>query len=128
MKTILVIEDDDSIRSILAQFLRLEGMKVLEYCTCYHVNFSYLDNVELILCDVNTPILHGIEFFQIFKERYPDSPIPFVFFTGDSKAYNFILKSRNAFLLKKPLSCLTISVVIEVLTSDYYKQNRHKII
>ena len=127
MKTILVIEDDDAIRSILAQFLRVEGMDVVEYCSCYQVDLNCLDSIDLILCDVNSPIVNGIEFFQSFNERYPNAATPFVFFTGDLQAYNFIFKLRNVCLLKKPLSCLTLSVVINALTSDYYKRNRHKI-
>lgn len=124
MKTILLIEDDDNIRFIFSTLLSSEGANVIEYCNCAQVDISALDNISVILCDINTPILNGIEFFTQFKESQFFSTIPFVFITGDSLAYNFIMSFRDAFLLKKPMSCDILLIVIEALTSEYFCKNK----
>ena len=66
-KSLLVIEDDETIRTILAQHLRSEGFVVDEATDGKHA-FSLLETIklpDLILTDVNMPHIDGEEFIYM---------------------------------------------------------------
>src|SRR5271165_5558515 len=67
---ILVIEDEEDLRSILKTFLQLEGYRVV----AVRDGFSALDRIRdglrpgLILLDLLSPWLNGIEFLMELKK------------------------------------------------------------
>ena len=75
--TILIAEDDDSsyeyMKAILAPYkLNIEwvqdGKSAVEFC-------KNNNHVDLILMDVNMPVMNGYEATRLIKDMYPDIPI-----------------------------------------------------
>ncbi len=80
-KHILVIDDDDAMRSMIADFLKSEGHRVTEFSLAStaleelaSTQFQE-DSIDLILSDLNMPEMSGIEFIGKFREISNQIPI-----------------------------------------------------
>lgn len=83
MQTILIIDDNTDYRMSLAEILRLELYYTLEAengQSGLAMISEYLP--DLILCDINMPIMSGIEMLVSMKQNYKTSSIPFIFVTA----------------------------------------------
>jgi two-component system sensor histidine kinase/response regulator len=90
MKTILIIEDDPSIRNEICDILQYEGYKVLfaENGKIGHV--LAIGNIpDLILCDILMPEMDGHELLQQLRSDIKTSFIRFVFITALADRKNF---------------------------------------
>lgn len=72
--TLLVVEDEDRLRSLVAQFLRSEGFEVVEACNGPEGVERYSDSgpFDLVLVDLNLPIYSGVEVCRRIKHDHPD--------------------------------------------------------
>ncbi len=98
---ILVIEDDNDVRSLIVSMLRNGGYTVYEAASPRPIVEHGLEAVvDLILSDVIMPDMSGPEFARYWLERNPDAA--FLFMSGyfDDKKYPDQLTSGN--LLLKP--------------------------
>jgi signal transduction histidine kinase/CheY-like chemotaxis protein len=98
---ILVIEDDDDVRSLIVGMLRSGGYTVYEAASPKPIVEKGLEaDVDLILSDVVMPDMSGPEFARYWLERNPDAC--FLFMSGyfDNKKYSDQLTAGN--LLLKP--------------------------
>ena len=68
--TVLIIDDEEKLRSLLARIIRLEGFTVLEAETLKAGN-RLLDkeDIDVVLCDVKLPDGNGVEFVRELKGR-----------------------------------------------------------
>ncbi|MBT8379494.1 MAG: response regulator [Ignavibacteria bacterium] len=82
-KTILVIDDDITIRKLISHHLNLNNYKVLQAQNTYE-GFDFLDKgpVDLVLCDVNLGEMDGFTFCQKVRENPDYRSVPFVFVTA----------------------------------------------
>lgn len=76
---ILIIEDDNTIRSGLKYCLEYEGYEVIE-ASCGKESLEKLNNIALILLDVNLPDING---FELFKKIKNIKNIPIIFLTAN---------------------------------------------
>lgn len=69
---ILIIDDENSLRTLLARILELEGYLVWQAPNA-KMGFKMLENdvFQLVLCDVKLPDGNGIDLTQRIKEKYP---------------------------------------------------------
>jgi two-component system, NtrC family, response regulator len=72
MGTVLIIDDEEKLRTLLARIIRLEGMTVLEADSLKSAN-RLLDreDIDVILCDVKLPDGNGVDFVRELKGRHP---------------------------------------------------------
>jgi DNA-binding NtrC family response regulator len=70
--TVLIIDDEEKLRALLARIIRLEGLSVLEADTLKAGN-KLLDkgDVDVVFCDVKLPDGNGVEFVREQKARHP---------------------------------------------------------
>ncbi len=70
--SILIIDDEASLRGLLARILRLEGYEVTEAGTGRE-GLKMLGKTEfqLVLCDVKLPDANGVELVSEIKSKYP---------------------------------------------------------
>src|SRR6202012_2640925 len=70
--TVLIIDDEEKLRSLLARIIRLEGITVLEADTLKAGN-RLLDkeDIDVVLCDVKLPDGNGVEVVRELKARHP---------------------------------------------------------
>jgi DNA-binding NtrC family response regulator len=73
---ILLIDDEEKLRSLLKRIIALEGYKVIDAPTLSSAR-QLLDtnSIDLILCDVKLPDGNGVDFTSEVKAKYPDIEI-----------------------------------------------------
>jgi DNA-binding NtrC family response regulator len=69
---VLIIDDEEKLRALLARIIRLEGMTVLEAETL-KTGSRLLDkeDIDVVLCDVKLPDGNGVDFVKETKAKHP---------------------------------------------------------
>jgi len=69
---ILIIDDEEKLRKLLAKIINLEGFEVIEAADIKS-GLKKLDifDIDVVLCDVKLPDGNGVETAKLIKERYP---------------------------------------------------------
>ncbi|WP_043024037.1 sigma-54-dependent transcriptional regulator [Fluviicola taffensis] len=76
MKQLLIIDDEEKHRSLLARIIRSEGYEVFEAGDCESGLKKLAQKaINVILCDVKLPDGNGIDLVPKIKERFPDVEI-----------------------------------------------------
>jgi two-component system, NtrC family, nitrogen regulation response regulator NtrX len=76
MATILIIDDEKSIRKTLTEILTYEGYKIDEACDGEEGLKKFSQKTyDLVLCDIKMPKLDGMEFLEKAKEINNDVPV-----------------------------------------------------
>jgi DNA-binding NtrC family response regulator len=74
--TVLIIDDEEKLRALLARIIRLEGFAVLEADTVKAgTKLLEREGVDVVLCDVKLPDGNGVDFVKEVKNRYPSTEI-----------------------------------------------------
>jgi len=77
-KTVLVIDDSETIRAHVGQVLRGAGYDVLEASDGLMGAFTIRERAAdlcLVICDINMPRLDGLEMLEVLRGQYPKLPI-----------------------------------------------------
>jgi len=117
--TILVVEDQDAVRSFAVRALEAQGYSVLEArngVDALAVASEHAGRIDLVLSDVVMPEMGGVELAARLEEVRPDTLIMYMSgFTGD-KAIPVPPGGRAAPVLTKPFtSAILVRRVREVL-------------
>jgi two-component system aerobic respiration control protein ArcA len=117
-KTILVIEDDETMRAAMKKIFEMDGFVVKLAADGTELS-TVLDNSppDLILLDIGLPWLNGFELGQMLKEHRELKKIPLVFVSGKTSdedikrafeigANDFIKKPFEIEKLKKTVLAL----------------------
>jgi CheY-like chemotaxis protein len=104
-RTILVVDDEDIVRSLVARSLQDEGYRVLSAChgaAAIGLLEREGPGVDLVICDLVMPVLGGREVSDWMKMHCPGVPLLFV--SGYPRAYleAHHLYDPTAPLLRKP--------------------------
>lgn len=72
MKTILIIDDEEKLRGLLARIVKSEGFDVLE-APDLKSGFKKMEynEIDVVLCDVKLPDGNGVDFVQKIKTNFP---------------------------------------------------------
>jgi two-component system cell cycle sensor histidine kinase/response regulator CckA len=107
VETILVVEDDESLRKMIVTLLASAGYKVLDAGTAeaaVRIAQSAEDPIDLLLSDVLLPDLNGVELSALVKTIQPGLRVLLVSgYTGDLIAQYKAMDS-NVKLVEKPFS------------------------
>ena len=83
-KTVFIIEDDEELRFLLREALTKESYLVIE-AENGKVALNELEKAtaspDLILLDLNMPVMNGFEFLEAYREKFGDN-VPIVVVTG----------------------------------------------
>lgn len=105
-KKILIVEDDEAIRSTLSDLLEMEGFSVFSKVNGQE-GLDYLlstsDLPDLILLDLMMPVLDGIGFCQEKQKRPGFSHIPIIIMTAQGHSKEKQIEAQVSHYLKKPL-------------------------
>ncbi len=83
-RSILLVEDDKEARSSMAMALRLNGYDVYEAGNGEEgVDKLREATPDLILADINMPVMNGLEFLKVVRRNNYWVSIPFVFLTAN---------------------------------------------
>jgi len=72
LKNILIIDDEEKLRNLLARIVKSEGFDVLE-APDLKTGFKKLEqnNIDVVLCDVKLPDGNGVDFVEKIKTNFP---------------------------------------------------------
>lgn len=107
-ETVLLVEDDPSLRALAARVLRYQGYKVLEATSGHEAIGIARENVQekipLLLTDVVMPCMGGKELVKRMKTLHPEIRVLFISgYTDHAITYHAGLKPGTPFL-QKPFS------------------------
>ena len=76
MSRILIIDDEEKLRMLMARIIGLEGFEVVEAATC-KAGLKKLEqfSVDVVLCDVKLPDGNGVDLIKEIKNLYPQVEI-----------------------------------------------------
>ncbi len=128
-QTVMFVEDDDFAREELAKLLNKLFKKVilasngLEGLEKYGRSKITNEKIDLILSDINMPIMNGLEMLE--KIREIDSLVPLIFITARSESDN-ILKAIDldvsSYIIKPIDMSLLIRKVTEVCEKTFFEK------
>lgn len=104
MASILIIDDEKSIRKTLTEILSFEGYKIDEAADGEEGLKRFSEkNYDLVLCDIKMPKLDGIEFLERAKLVHPDVPIIMISGHGNIEtAVEAVKKGAFDYISKPP--------------------------
>lgn len=76
MGSVLIIDDEEKLRSLLSRIIALEGFTVLEAGNLKAgMKLLRKENIDLVLCDVKLPDGNGVAMVREIKQEYPHCEI-----------------------------------------------------
>lgn len=85
MKTILVIDDNDDVRSFITTTMNVSGFSTLEAADAARgVQLAKTSRPDLILCDIRMPGMDGYATLSTIRELPGIAGIPFILMTGSA--------------------------------------------
>lgn len=106
-KTILVIEDEDPIRRLIAEFLQVSGYQMLEARDAIEARAVWAENadsIDLVVADLMLPGASGFELAQEFRIRRPDLKIIFASGNPSAELLETTQMMKGSRMLMKPFS------------------------
>ena len=117
-KRILIIDDEESIRTLLDEYLEIVGFEVRTAASGFEgLNVFKEEDFGLVICDVSMPGMDGFQLFEQVLRMKPNQN--FLFITG----YNFDgakqeLQKKSLGLLRKPFHLNDLHKFISGVFSD----------
>ncbi len=106
-ETILLVEDEDSVRALVQQILKLQGYRVLaarDARAALELCVDPVDKLELLLTDVVMPDTSGPDLAEELQSRFRGLKVLFISGYADSDDGVRLLNQRQAAFLQKPFS------------------------
>ncbi len=116
MKKILISEDEDVMRSMLIDFLTMYDYEIIEAENGKIAwNLWQLEKPDLVISDVNMPVMSGIELLREIKKQ--DVNFPVIIITGVSieKAKQEASEYHADAFLSKPFKMKELILCIQSL-------------
>jgi DNA-binding response OmpR family regulator len=104
--TILVVEDENAVRGLVARVLTRAGYRVLEACDGeegLRVATGHESTIDLVLTDVVMPRMSGREMAGRLKDLYPSVPVLFMSGYTDDALVHHGVRTSEAHFLQKPV-------------------------
>jgi len=122
MARILLIEDDDSLRTLLRMLLDQSGHTVIEAHDGQEgLELSPATAADLVITDMMMPKMNGLEVMQSLRVRQPPVKIIAMSAGGRPGEEHPLEKARSlgaARVLAKPFSCSTLLAAINEVLAD----------
>ena len=72
MRKVLIIDDEEKLRTLLARIISLEGFDVLQADDCKSALKKLAQtDIDVVLCDVKLPDGNGVDLSKEIKDKYP---------------------------------------------------------
>ena len=116
-KRVLIIEDHDDSREMLAALVRRSGFHVSAYDRCAPAE-PHLESgdMDIALLDVEMPDRCGDDFARELRERCPKTMIVFV--TGADPIHPLKETVPDCFVLRKPVDAAVLLKLLACVDSD----------
>ena len=117
---ILIVDDESEVVNFLAAALENEGLVQIAENGKKALEKLQQQHFDVIVADINMPVMNGIEFYRLAEAQYPDIWQRFIFFTGlgENAIISFFERKRLAYLIKP----VTVDDVIMKIRSVMQRQ------
>jgi PAS domain S-box-containing protein len=119
---ILVVEDEEVLRSLILQLLRREGYKVNSAENGYKaLEMINQNNYHAIISDIKMPRLNGQEFYNRLKQQQPKLLNRVIFLTGDvlnADTNQFLSQMEDRYLTKPFNNEHLLNLIAEVINKN----------
>ncbi len=116
-KRVLVVEDDNEVRSMLSDYLTFLGYQTDTAADGLEgLNRIKEQTYDLVITDIAMPYVSGIGIISILKKNHPD--IPVIAITGYGYHAEELAQEKNAdFIMGKPFDVQKLKEAIKKLVS-----------
>jgi CheY-like chemotaxis protein len=118
-ETVLLVEDDPSVRGLAAAILRERGYTVVEAVNGeegLRAARQHHGKIDLLFTDVVMPVMGGKEMAEALRASHPDTKVLFTSgYTEDAMGHHGVLRPDIAFLQKPYLTATLVRKVRQVL-------------
>ena len=118
-ETVLLVEDEPSVKKLTVQALKREGYKVLEPVNgedAFRVIENYADDdVDLLLTDVIIRAMRGRELAEHFESVHPEGKILFMSGYFDDMAKGGGIQEPEGGFMQKPVTMIEMSLKVRAL-------------
>ena len=117
MARILIIEDEEPVRALMEQSLRVVGYQVVVAANGNQgLNLHRVEAVDLIITDLSMPDMEGLELLNTLRKERADTPIIAVSGNPDFKSALDIASRLGAVkTIPKPFSPEELRVVVAMI-------------
>ncbi len=118
--TVLLAEDEESIREIAKTFLEMFGFNVLEAVNgkeALEIYQKRASEISIVLTDMGMPLMDGYELFSELKKLNPELPIIISSGYGDAEVTARIGSDNIAGLVSKPYNPNQLQEVLKLVQS-----------
>ena len=120
-ETLLLVEDEDALRTTIGSFLRSRGYTVLEARSGDHALSAASDfdgTIDLLITDVVMPRMGGRELSEVLQSSHPRMKQIFMSGYTDDAVVRYGIRDAGVMFLQKPFSMTTLAQrVREALTA-----------
>jgi two-component system, cell cycle sensor histidine kinase and response regulator CckA len=120
-ETVLLVEDDDSVRGLLRQFLESFGYQVLEACNGKHalaVSSQFAGAIDLLLTDIAMPEMNGRTLANVLVQSRPRVKTLFISGYAAHCWHTSESVERDEVLLAKPIGKRDLASRIRSILDD----------
>ena len=110
-ETVLAVEDDGAVSSLVGRVLQAEGYRLLQARDgeqALEIWTDYADEIDLVLTDVVMPNMGGVTLFRELRARQPELPILFASGYTDEALADLRKLGEEIDLLEKPFTPETL--------------------
>jgi len=119
-KRILVVEDDEEMRSLLKDFIEAEGFEmdsVSNGSEAFRILVREL--FDLVITDIRMPGLTGLDILPGIKKLQPEAPIIVITAFGSEEVHRRAIERGATAYLEKPLHFHELKTMIhEIISSE----------
>lgn len=111
-ETVLLVEDEASVRKVVREILRARGYSVLEAPDGVEglaVAEAHEGTIDLVLSDVMMPNMRGPQMVEKMRESRPDISVVFMSGYSDERALGDLVQRGEAVLVRKPFTPQTLA-------------------
>jgi DNA-binding NtrC family response regulator len=117
---ILVIDDDEWIRSALELFFEAEGCNLLTLATAEEGMMAISEQrYDIIICDYKLPGMDGLAFFKGIQKSHPDVLKVLITAYGNENIVNEVTRTGIHDFIKKPLMTNDLEKSLARLVQQY---------
>jgi CheY-like chemotaxis protein len=121
-ETILLVEDEESVRQLVLETLQLRGYKILEAAepeAALRIASSHSGRIDLLITDVVMPGTNGRELSRQITSLRPDTRVLYLSgYTEDAIIHQGVLEAGTPFLQKPFTLQMLFARVREVLSGE----------
>jgi len=124
-ESVMVAEDEDSVREVTASILENNGYKVITACDGARAISSYAENIKeikVILMDMMMPVMDGLDSILEIRKISPDIKIIAVSGLAEKDKLKNIADHTNAFLPKPYTAEVLLKTIHEVMNVKFNRK------